>query len=159
MTGVTPARTDPARADRLILALRRLSSAVSTSNRVVSYALGIKDSDLAVLDALHQNGPQTPTELARRTHTHVATMTGVLSRLERDGWIVRKREDIADGRSVRIHPLGIDRLTAAYAALNERLAYLVGELPSEHANAIVEFLSEASSEAEGFAANTSRENP
>ena len=76
--------------DQMILALRRLNSAFAASNRVVGEALGLKDSDFAVLDALNQEGPRTPTELARRTRTHVATMTGILARLERDGWIERR---------------------------------------------------------------------
>ena len=50
---------------RTILALRRLGSALSMSNRAVGSALGIKDADLAVLDVLHREGPLTPTELAR----------------------------------------------------------------------------------------------
>ena len=74
---------------RTVLALRRLGSALAATNRAVGGALGIKDTDLAVLDVLHQEGPLTPTQLARRTRTHPATMTGVLGRLERGGWIER----------------------------------------------------------------------
>ena len=93
---------------RMILALRRLGSALSMSNRAVGSALGIKDADLAVLDVLHREGPLTPTELARRTRTHLATMTGVLRRLEVGGWVER-RPDATDRRSVRIHAAGVDR--------------------------------------------------
>ena len=90
---------------RTVLALRQLGSALAATNRAVGGALGIKDTDLAVLDVLHQEGPLTPTQLARRTRTHPATMTGVLGRLERGGWIER-RPDAADRRSVRIPPRG-----------------------------------------------------
>lgn len=106
MDGTAPT-DDPV--NQMILALRRLNSAFAASNRVVGEALGLKDSDFAVLDALNQEGPRTPTELARRTRTHVATMTGILARLEGDGWIER-RPDPADRRSVRIHAVGVDRL-------------------------------------------------
>ena len=85
--------SNPPTAGEAILALRRLNSALAVSNRAVGAALGIKGSDLVVLDALSQAGPQTPTELAHRTHTHVATMTGILTRLERDGWIERRHDD------------------------------------------------------------------
>ena len=64
--------------EQAVLALRRLSSALAVSNRVVGARLHIRSSDLVVLDTLHQDGPQTPTELAYRTRTHLATMTGVL---------------------------------------------------------------------------------
>ena len=99
---------------RTVLALRRLGSALAATNRAVGGALGIKDTDLAVLDVLHQEGPLTPTQLARRTRTHPATMTGVLGRLERGGWIER-RPDAADRRSVRIRAAGVSRLAEVYA--------------------------------------------
>ena len=65
--------------EQAVLALRRLSSALAVSNRVVGARLHIRSSDLVVLDTLHQDGPQTPTELAYRTRTHLATVTGGLS--------------------------------------------------------------------------------
>mgnify|MGYP002746767868 CR=1 FL=1 len=96
---------------RTVLALRQLGSALAATNRAVGGALGIKDTDLAVLDVLHQEGPLTPTQLARRTRTHPATMTGVLGRLERGGWIER-RPDAADRRSVRIRAAGVSGFRA-----------------------------------------------
>lgn len=125
--------------DEIILALRRLNSAFSASNRVVGTHLGIKDSDLAVLDELNQEGAQTPTELANRTRTHLATMTGILSRLERDGWIER-RPDEADRRSVRIHATGVSQLTDMYARVNEELAGVVEQLPDDQREVITSFL-------------------
>ena len=52
---------------RLIRALRAMNSELTASNRAVAARTGLNDSDLAVLDALHRDGPQTPTSLARRT--------------------------------------------------------------------------------------------
>lgn len=43
--------------------------------------VGLNDSDLAVLDILHREGPQTPSALAQRTRIATTTMTGVLRRL------------------------------------------------------------------------------
>lgn len=127
---------------RMILALRRLGSALSMSNRAVGSALGIKDADLAVLDVLHREGPLTPTELARRTRTHLATMTGVLRRLEVGGWVER-RPDATDRRSVRIHAAGVDRLTAVFARTDEELAELVSGWSEEQVAALVDFLDDA----------------
>lgn len=128
---------------RMILALRRLGSALSMSNRAVGSALGIKDADLAVLDVLHREGPLTPTELARRTRTHLATMTGVLRRLEVGGWVER-RPDATDRRSVRIHAAGVDRLTTVFARADEELAELVSGWSEEQVAALVDFLDDAS---------------
>ena len=128
---------------RTVLALRRLGSALAATNRAVGGALGIKDTDLAVLDVLHQEGPLTPTQLARRTRTHPATMTGVLGRLERGGWIER-RPDAADRRSVRIHTAGVNRLTDVYARTDEELVGLISDWSDEQVSMLVGFLDAAS---------------
>jgi len=129
--------------EQVILALRGLNSSFAATNRVVGSVMGIKDSDLAVLDALNQEGPQTPTELAHRTTTHLATMTGILTRLERDGWIERRR-DATDRRSVQIHSTGVNRLTEVYARSNERLAGLIDSWPADQAAMITRFLTDVS---------------
>ena len=128
---------------RTVLALRRLGSALAMTNRAVGAMLGIKGTDLAVLDVLHREGPLTPTELARRTRTHLATMTGVLRRLERDGWVER-RPDAADRRSVRIHAAGVDRLSAVFARTDEELGELVSGWSEEQVAMLVDFLNDAS---------------
>lgn len=128
---------------RTVLALRRLGSALAAANRAVGGAVGIKDTDLAVLDVLHQEGPLTPTQLARRTRTHPATMTGILGRLERGGWIER-RPDAVDRRSVRIRAAGASRLTEVYARADEELAGLTAGWPDERVAALVGFLDGAS---------------
>lgn len=128
---------------RTVLALRRLNSVLSMTNRAVGAVLGIKDADLTVLDVLHREGPLTPTELARRTRTHLATMTGVLRRLERGGWVER-RPDAADRRSVRIHTAGVNRLTDVYARTDEELVGLISDWSDEHRHLLVGFLDAAS---------------
>jgi DNA-binding MarR family transcriptional regulator len=59
---------------------------------------------LECLDLIDRYGPLSPSALARRAGLHPATMTGVLDRLERDGWIVRER-DPADRRGVLVQPV------------------------------------------------------
>lgn len=127
---------------RLVLALRALNSELAGSNRVVAARLGLNDSDLAVLDVLHREGPQTPTALARRTRLGVTTMTSVLRRLARDGWVERRlNED--DLRSFMIHPTSVDRLVDVFRAANEQFAELVASRPAEEAEALIELLEEA----------------
>ena len=81
--------------------LRELSLQVSLLNHRVGAHLALKDIDLDCLELVARHGPLTPSALARRAGLHPATLTGILDRLERGGWVARER-DTADRRSVVI---------------------------------------------------------
>lgn len=81
--------------------MRDLGNQLSLLNRHVGARLDIKDADLDCLELIARHGPVSPSALARRTGLHPATVTGVLDRLERGGWITRDRDPAAtDRRSV-----------------------------------------------------------
>ncbi|WAL68233.1 MarR family transcriptional regulator [Amycolatopsis cynarae] len=92
--------------------LRELSTQLSVLNHQVGARLDLKDSDFDCLDLVNQHGPLSPTALARLAGLHPATVTGVLDRLERGGWVVRER-DPADRRAVLVHALR-DRIAEVY---------------------------------------------
>ena len=79
--------------------LRELGNQLRMLNYNVSGKLAMKDIDLDCLDIIARHGPLSPSALSRRTGLHPATMTGILDRLERGGWIARER-DPADRRAV-----------------------------------------------------------
>lgn len=84
--------------------LRELSIQLNQLNhRVVTY-LDLGDTDLHCLELLNRHGPLSPGALARLAGLHPATVTGILDRLERGGWIARER-DAADRRAVTLRPL------------------------------------------------------
>lgn len=120
----------------LLLALRRLRTDLAARDRMVAESVHLKESDLSVLEVLHREGPQTPTTLARRTSTHLATMTGVLTRLEKAGWIER-RPDANDLRSIRIHPTSVERFDALYADSINQLRTIFERWPSDQAQAFL----------------------
>lgn len=126
-------------ADALRNELRQLRIELSVGTRRVAAATGLNDSDLDVLDVLARYGAQSPTSLARRLGIHPATMTGVLTRLENAGWVVR-RADVSDRRSVQVEPSGFDRLTALYRDANERLDEIAAQLTPEAGEVILEYL-------------------
>ena len=79
--------------------LRDLGAQLSLLNHSVGTRLDLKDADLESLDLIARYGPLSPSALARRAGLHPATLTGILDRLERGGWIERGR-DPADRRGV-----------------------------------------------------------
>src|SRR5438034_8405731 len=104
MASISPKKPEQAR-DRQRLAsevrssLRELRIQLALLNYRVGSQVDLKDIELDCLDILDTAGPLSPSALARRAGVHPATMTGILDRLERGGWIVRER-DPADRRAV-----------------------------------------------------------
>ncbi len=84
--------------------LRALRIQLSLLNHQIGAHAELKDVDLDCLDLVNRDGPLTPSTLARRAGLHPATMTGILDRLERGGWIVRER-DPSDRRAVTLRAL------------------------------------------------------
>jgi DNA-binding MarR family transcriptional regulator len=84
--------------------LRELSIQLSLLNRHVGARVDLKDVDLDCLDLINRCGPLSPSALARRAGLHPATMTGIIDRLERGGWVARDR-GTSDRRAVLIRPL------------------------------------------------------
>ncbi len=60
---------------------------------------GMNSAQARTLLALHDAGPQRVTDLARLDHLKQPTMSAVLTRMERLGW-VRRRDDDGDLRAV-----------------------------------------------------------
>ena len=85
-------------------ALRDVSAQLSLLTRRISGHLDLKDTDLQCLDLIDAQGPLSPSTLARLAGLHPATMTGVIDRLERDGWITRERHP-GDRRGVLLRVL------------------------------------------------------
>src|SRR5699024_10381289 len=90
-------------ADSLREAVRVLRSELRIVNDRVAMAAGLKPRDLDILDVIDRDGPCTPSHLSERTGYHRATLTGILSRLVKDGWLVRDSNP-EDGRSARLTP-------------------------------------------------------
>jgi DNA-binding MarR family transcriptional regulator len=84
--------------------LRDLRFELSILNRQVSSQIAVKDGDLDCLDLISRHGPLSPSGLARLAGVHPATLTGILDRLERAGWVARER-DVQDRRAVLVRAL------------------------------------------------------
>ncbi|NEB76050.1 MarR family transcriptional regulator [Streptomyces sp. SID14478] len=121
--------------------LRELSAELTLLNRKVGTRLGLKDTDLDCLDLINAHGPLSPTALAQRAGLHAATMTGVLDRLERAGWIARER-DPADRRASLVRALR-DRnaeLLALFAGMNSSLELICSDYDAADLERLAGFL-------------------
>ncbi|GAA4466199.1 MarR family transcriptional regulator [Phytohabitans houttuyneae] len=121
--------------------LRDLRNQLSMLNRQVGAHLDLKEVDLDCLDLISRHGPLSPTALARRAGLHPATMTGILDRLERAGWIARER-DPADRRAVTLRALP-DRgreVFGLYAGMNGAMDDLCAGYDEEQLKLLADFL-------------------
>ena len=108
-------------------------SGVVLHNVEAARRLGLGGSDAQFVGLLQAHGPLTPGKLAELSGLTTGTVTGVLDRLERAGFVRRER-DSNDRRKVLVVPTedGTARLMSAYAghgAYTERV--LASRTPDE----------------------------
>ncbi len=121
--------------------LRELSIQLSLLNHHVGAHLDLKDVDLDCLDLIARHGPLSPSALARRAGLHPATMTGIIDRLERGGWVARER-DQSDRRAVVVRALR-DRnaeLMRLYSGMNASMDQICAGYGDTELELLADFL-------------------
>lgn len=107
--------------DAIVAALRRIIRAVDLHSRHLVHEVGLTWPQLATLRAAERLGSCSIGALARALHLGQPTLTGIVQRLERAGYVERSRHE-QDGRSVRISitPSGRGLLKNAPSLLQDR---------------------------------------
>jgi DNA-binding MarR family transcriptional regulator len=127
-------------------ALRDLRSQLSLLNHQVGGRVALKDVDLDCLELINRHGSLSPTELARQAGLHPATLTGVLDRLQKGGWVVRERDpEASDRRAVAVRVLK-DRnaeLFRHYEGMNTSMDELCAGYDDAQLAVIADFLERA----------------
>jgi len=145
MSSIIPEDSDVKRRRRLTTAikesLRELSIQLSLLNHQVGTHADIRDVDLDCLDLINRHGPLSPSALARRAGLHPATVTGIVDRLERGGWVARER-DPSDRRAVVVRPLR-DRnaqLFRLYSGMNAAMDQICAGYAERDLELLADFL-------------------
>ncbi|WP_216896894.1 MarR family transcriptional regulator [Nocardia alni] len=124
-------------------ALGELNIQMSVLNRRFGGRIELRDVDWTCLHLINRYGPISPTALARRAGIHPATLTGILDRLQKSGWVVRDRDpDSPDRRAVTLRPVRERNaaLFELFSGMNRRMDVLCAEYSESELEVIADFL-------------------
>jgi len=121
--------------------LRDLRVELAVMNHRVGQRIRLRDLDLDCLDVIAREGPISPSALAGRLGVHLATMTGVLDRLEQGGWVTRNRAP-ADRRAVALAapPERQRQVYTEFNGMNTRMRHILAGYSDDQLDTIVDFL-------------------
>jgi DNA-binding MarR family transcriptional regulator len=158
MNSVASTDAEASRAKRkainaIIDGMREMAVQMTVLNLRAGEQVGLRDIDLKCMDILMRDGAQTASALARRVGMHPATMTGILDRLEKGGWVVRER-DPEDRRAVLIKAVRekTGDIVKLFLGINAEMTGLLESYDQRQLAALVDFVQQATDSAKKAAA-------
>jgi len=124
--------------------LQQVSAQSVLISDLVAGLVGLNSTDLECLDMLCLAGPTTAGKLAEHTGLTSGATTAVIDRLERAGF-VRRRRDPGDRRRVLVEIVAssVERITPLYAPLAARVKQLNREFDDRELAIVLEYMSRA----------------
>jgi DNA-binding MarR family transcriptional regulator len=136
------------RRQRLLQTLEEMVRKVGAQSVLISdlvaTRVGLNSTDLECLDLLYLSGATTAGALARHTGLTTGATTAVIDRLERAGFVRRRRH--ADDRRcvlVEVAPSSASRIGPLYARLGTEMTELNTQYSDDQLTTIVDYLSRA----------------
>uniref|UniRef100_A0A832A2G1 MarR family transcriptional regulator n=1 Tax=Desulfacinum infernum TaxID=35837 RepID=A0A832A2G1_9BACT len=125
----------------LCFQLASLSRSISRSYRERIAPYGLTQAQFFMLIALYEEDGVLPSRLAEKTHLDRPTVTGLIDRLERDGWVAR-RLDPEDRRSLRVFltPKALEHRQALLAVYDEVNGFFLQKFSPEEWQRFQDFL-------------------
>jgi DNA-binding MarR family transcriptional regulator len=117
--------------------LRRIFKAIQDYSHEVSHKFGITGPQLWALKTISQNESLSLRDLSERMYLHPSTITGVIDRLEKKGYVTRKRDQV-DRRVIYVEltPEGKKLVRRAPNPVQGKMIYGLRELNMRELNSI-----------------------
>lgn len=128
----------------LTKSMRGFGSRTVLYQQTVAASLGIANNDFLSVDILHEKGPVTAGELAKLTGLTTGSVTALIDRLEKNGY-VRRQPDPQDRRKVIIAPLyeHKEEVSNTYMLLHAAMVALASTYTNAELEIITQFLRKA----------------
>ncbi|MCR8656752.1 MarR family winged helix-turn-helix transcriptional regulator [Paenibacillus endoradicis] len=126
------------------MSMRGLGSRTVLYQQSVAASLGLYNNDFLSVDILHEKGPVTAGELSRLTGLTTGSVTALIDRLEKSGF-VRRQYDPNDRRKVIIVPMyeNKEEVSNMYLSLHTAMVKLALSYSNEELELINQFLRKA----------------
>ncbi|MFB9277094.1 MarR family winged helix-turn-helix transcriptional regulator [Cohnella cellulosilytica] len=130
--------------ENFTLRMRGLGARTVIYQQNAAVRLGLNNNDFLAVDILHEKGPITAGELSRLTGLTTGSVTALIDRLEKSGY-VRRQPDPGDRRKVIIVPLYENReeVGSIYLPLHAAMIKLASGYSDEELALITRFLDKA----------------
>jgi len=121
----------------IMQSLRQIFKAIQDYSQEVSKKFGITGPQLWALKTISANGNLPLGELTKKMYLHPSTVTGVVDRLEKKGYVVRDRGQ-EDRRVVKVHltPKGKKLVRKAPNPIQGKMVYGLRKLEQRKLNSI-----------------------
>ena len=130
--------------EKLTMGMRGFGTRTVLYQQSVAASLGLYNNDFLSIDILHEKGPVTAGELSRLTGLTTGSVTSLIDRLEKTGF-VRRQPDPHDRRKVIIVPIYEDKeeVSHTYLQLHAAMVKLASSYSDEELELITGFLKKA----------------
>jgi len=120
---------------------REMAVVMTVLNLRAGEQVGLRDVELKALDVLMRDGAMSAKALGQRLGMHPATMTGILDKLEKSGWVTRERSP-EDRRVVVIQPVRerVGEIVRLFTGMNTNAFDLLERYDTEKLETIAEFM-------------------
>ena len=127
--------------NRITETIREMGVVMTVLNLRAGEQVGLRDVEMKALDVLMRDGAMSAKALGQRLGMHPATMTGILDKLEKGGWVTRER-DPEDRRAVLIQPVRerVGEIVRLFAGMNTMAATMLDKYDAGQLDTIADFL-------------------